>query len=250
MAESLDAVIEASDVVGRTYDLNYDNGISLIGAYLKPGQSVSFEKPFEGDGMVFPLAGGDDGAGDVDLQITRNGILVAEDKDSRSAAVAAFEPSRGTYRITMSLASGRASFVTLIILREGDGWSIPIDNLQLAGASAIVTSSVLASKTPMKFMDGGNQLCLFGGVVKPNEEMRLTSLDAVGPFATLVGACDDQSDDIDLTVRDRLGGLLGSDTEDDDTPIVFLGSGARSTDVRLRNLGPKPTFGIVAMLRG
>lgn len=247
MSESLVSVLGAVDSVTDD-DLRFDYGVSVLGAYLRPGQSVSLNKTFAGSSSVLAFVGGANSSGDLDIKVTKGGTLIKEDADADSDAAVIFKPVSGAYTITVTLASGRASFVTMALLRDGYGWQVPLRNLLVAGNEVIKNASSLGSLASLKFLDGSNNWCVFGGVVEKESYLQMDQLQLTGKFPSIVGGCDESSSDIDLTVYNSSMKVVDFDDDDDDYPTVVLDGPVSSASVRLYNADTSPSFSMFALL--
>ncbi len=64
------------------------------------------------------------------------------------------------------------------------------------------------------------------GSLGANQKTTGTVNVPAGATYVLIGVCDEGCSDLDLVVRDSSGAEIGSDYEDDDSPIVFISDAA------------------------
>jgi len=177
-----------------------------------------------------------------------NGKVVAEDTDIDGYAADSFVAEKaGAYKFTITLASTTPSYVGCILLSD-NGWTVPVANLNVPMADLVDTVDSLSEETPMSFVKTANTFCLYGAVVEPEKEFTMTGLSLSGKMPTVVGACDVNSDDIDLSVFNSANELVGKDDAEDDFPVVTLERALSGAKVTLTNAGAGASVSIFGLL--
>lgn len=222
-------------------------GLSIVGARVEPGQSITVKRELEGGRRYAFLASFDTGDADVDVTVRGpNGATLAEAKGPDLVAAAVFRaPSKGVYELTISFSGQEPNYVGGFILVE-NGSRLPARNVITALLDMHDTARQM--ELPGFFPRPPAGLCLYGGVLIAGEA--LTIGPATFPADTLlVGACDENSSDIDLFLRDEKGAIYGADDADDDYPVVEIDSETRDAFVDLRNADRKETVALFGLFR-
>jgi hypothetical protein len=250
MLQAFNNVVSLAEAVrSEVDDLGYDRDLCFGGAFLSVNSKVSFSKTLKRGQFYSFLAAGDEDATDVDVVVTGpNGSRVAADEDTSELAAAAFTADRaGSYTFTVTLADGDNSFIAAALLSD-DGWEVPIRNLKVAAGDLAEAIRALSSIGETRFQSGSNKWCLFGAVLPSDETLEMNKVDLVGDLPVVVGACDEQSDDVDLEVKSSSGKVLASDDEEDDNPVCILEDSVSSATLRLTNAGEGTSVSLMAML--
>ena len=249
LIEAFDSVTGFATEMVKATDLGYDSGLSIAASFLNANKSATFTKTLKAGVTYAFLASGDDDAEDVDIKVTdASGRVVAEDTDIDSYAADSFVAEKaGAYKFTVTLASTTPSYVGCILLSD-NGWSIPVANLAVPMADLVDTVDSLSEETPMSFVKTANTFCLYGAVVEADKTFTMTGLSLSGKMPTVVGACDVNSDDIDLSVFNSANELVGIDDSDDDFPVVTLERALSGAKVTLTNAGADASVSIFGLL--
>jgi hypothetical protein len=249
LIEAFDSVTGFATEMVKATDLGYDSGLSIAAAFLNANKSATFTKTLTAGATYAFLASGDDDAEDVDIKVTdASGRVVAEDTDIDNYAADSFTAEKaGAYKFTITLASATPSCVGCILLSD-NGWSIPVANLAVPMADLVDTVDGLSEETPVSFVKTANTFCLYGAVVEAEKTFTMTGLSLSGKQPTVVGACDVNSDDIDLSVFNSANELVGIDEADDDFPVVTLERALSGAKVTLTNAGADASVSIFGLL--
>jgi len=224
MTEALDNVARGVLNINDFRSFGYDDHISLLGACVATGRSVTFSRQLWADETYGFVGDGDRDVIDVDVDIfDPNGNLVASDRRPDTLAAVMYTPRRnGRYTISLKLdrARERWSFCALAILRRG-GWTVPPVNLVNAASRCINKCQVFAhARNGLRFVDQPNQWTFFGGVLNEGESLAMRNMHfGLGPHI-FFAAGDDHARDIDLRLTEpgsRL--MLGPDNGPAPQPI-------------------------------
>ena len=253
MIQAVSGVAETARKIQDKTRYGYDDSISLLGAYIRTGNTVTLTKQLKKGDKYALLGSGDDDAQDVDIYINNsNGDRVAEDSDNDRQAVVEFEPTKtGKYTIVVKLhkSKTKASFCALAILRKG-GWNVPDTNFVDAMAKCIATCSQLGKqRKDLHFHDQENQWSLFGSILESGQETTLTNIAMGTGKRIVVAAGDANATDVDLFLLNSSGSVIEKDTEPDATPIFEYKTGGTGTyGIRVKNSKSKGPAMVIATL--
>ncbi len=247
MAQAIRSAAEVAIEIAEKEDKGFDEKTFLLGAYMKPGQTLTYKKNCFKDVDYTFVAAGDQDAEDVDVEVTDpQGRRVTLDQDEDSVAYADFVASQdGSYTIKVSLASNEESFVSVVMLADDTRWSHNPQNLVTAASDLLNTAATLDDIDGLVFAPNG--WCLFGAVLATDEEFDVQGL-TIEKDNWVVGACDAQSRDIDLRVQDNQRRDVVMDTEQDDYPLCFMPWQVRGARVTMRNSGEDASISMFAIL--
>jgi hypothetical protein len=241
MAQALVRVAATVFEVSSRGDFGYDQNISLLGAMVGTGQSVSLVRELHGSQTYAFIGNGDRDAIDVDIDVFDPlGTRIAFDHDSSALAVVKFTPAyTGRYTIALRLdrAATTKSFCALAILRRG-GWNVPPQNLGDAAGRCLERCKAAARQAgTLRFLDYLNQWSLFGAVQEQGEEVTLANFAMGNGERVFVAAGDNHADDIDLYVNlNGSGAVVAKDVDRDSVPMFgYWADGGLRYDVRLKN---------------
>jgi len=239
-------------------DFGYDNDTCILAAFLPQGDNSTFFKYLDKVREYMILAGGDDNAEDIDLEVTDEKCnKVAEDTKADASPVVRFTPKAyGKFTLKASAVKTKdkkaGSFVCVVILRR-DGWKVPIKNLATAITSMIKRAEKLNNETSesVLFHDVKGQWALYGAVLESGKSTRVVNIDLGTGKRTVLGACDGVSSDIDLFIKSKEGKVVVQDTNDDNTPIASVVATQYSgAEIEVKNVSSKsPSLVLVTMLR-
>lgn len=237
----------------------YDEGISLLGAFIRPGADCSINVELN-EGVRYVFAGaGDDDARDVDI-IVRNsaGTVVAKDTDADPTPIAVFTPdSTGIYTVSLKLYRARAgatgSFCAMVQMRR-DGWTIPEANLHASAAQCLAAASGVGRVANnrggrARFYDEVNRWSLMGAALRSGEECSIT-LPGAGRHNLLFLAGGD-SFAKEVAMRLESGGRTLEEYDENRPYAVFAhntASGSRYKLVLKNTRSTKPTFLVSAIV--
>ncbi len=186
MAQALAKTASVALDIAEEDGLGFAEGICFLGAFMNKGSSLTYKKRLSRD----------EDAEDVDLTVVGpDGDVLSSDDDEDSVAYADFVAEKeGVYTLKVTLASGTNSFIPVAMMTDG-GWD-PSESLLVEAASDLLnTAATVNDLEGMKFHEGW---CLIGGVLEENNELKVDGLNLKGDPVVVVGACDTESDDVDL----------------------------------------------------
>jgi hypothetical protein len=239
MTESVARIMSSVRTLGDKTGLGYDDNLSIMSAFLGPKGEARMNRTFQAGTTYTIIGGGDDKAGDVDIQILNAaGTVIAQDTLTDSSPIVHFTPvSTGSYTLRLHLYEGQGSFCTAAILKDG-GYSIPVSNLADALRGLIVRCNVLDRnvKDRITFHDTPNSWAMIGAVFSPGESQTLTKVNLGTGRRVMLSAGDGNSRDIDLFVLDSADQIQSKDDDADPLPIVSVNTrSASSSGLRITN---------------
>jgi hypothetical protein len=240
LAQAIGRVAGKVRVVSNKSNFGYNEGTSLLGAYMAAGASTSFRQELVAGNTYEIWGGGDDDATDLDLAVyDPDGQRIVVDEDPDATPGVRFRATRrGYYTIRLALAGSRAkgSFCAMAILRDG-GWDVPADNLILATARCVKGCQAIANQgLKLRFHDEPNQWSFFGGVVPQGQATTIKTMTLGEGGRIFIAAGDSHARDLDLFLLDDDGDPIAGDNKDDAVPVFFFPTRAgRSYRMRLMN---------------
>lgn len=253
MATAVARVGAAVRLVTDNSDFGFDNGLSLLGAFIHPQSKCSIERTLAAGETYAFVGAGDDDARAINIVVRRasSGVVVAKDVKPNRFAMVSYRPSiSGVYEIELRLSRAQvSSFCSLGILRKG-GWSVPTNNLATAVARALAAGEV-ASRGSRKsvFLDVRNQWSLFGGVLRSGEGVGMGQIVLTNGKHVFCAGADEHAEHVGLKLIDDHDHTVEEDT-DNDTAKMFEAntSSDHPYGVRISNEnsdGPSMVVGVV-----
>jgi hypothetical protein len=258
--QSLMRCFESAERYVENERYGYASGVSLVGSFMAPGESFTFDMYFEGHRDLMIIAAGDDDAIDVDLRVhDPKGGLVAEDTAYDEEGLVEFSTGRAaTYTVEVELYSADAdSFVSFVLL-DADGGYIPFHDLELAMDNMLDMwrgGDVVAERDgiELNYNRSENQPCLFGALLQGDTQVSLTGLNFDSGEMMAFAGGDSDVEDIDLVLNGDRGDELVADRLRDAHPVITHRTSSRRTyEVVLVNAaaaGTIPTFAIVSLVQ-
>ncbi len=239
MAKAVANVMAAARTVNDLSDYGYDDGICILGAYVRHGASASITCSLKADERYLLLGGGDDYAEDVDIHLLNaDGKEVASDTDTDATPVVRYTPKyAGKYTLRLTLYKARGSeFCALAIMRE-DGWDVPVSNLVEATGKCIVAGALINDEVGNAvFHEEPNQWSFFGAVMREGDSVSLTNMKMERRRHAIMATCDGVADDIDLALLDNQDRVFIEDTGPESVASVVYRTGDHASyGVRLKN---------------
>lgn len=253
MAKAVANVMAAARTVNDLSDYGYDDGICILGAYVRRGASVSITQSLKADERYLLLGGGGDYAEDVDIHLLNaDGREVASDTDTDATPIVRYTPKyTGKYTLRLTLYKGRGSeFCALAIMRE-DGWDVPVSNLVKATGKCIAAGALINDEVGnASFHEEPNQWAFFGAVMREGDLVSLTNMTMERRRHAFLATCDGVADDVDLFVLDNGGSVVAENVKPDAVPLVLHRTGESSSyGVRLKNeQSRRPSLVVAAIL--
>ncbi len=224
--QAMGQVLDGAHEIGRMTGYGFDDGISILGAYVQPGATVAINRPLQGGKRYLLLAGGDNDARDVDVELLDDdGQVVARDDPNRPlprAAVQLVPPRDGTYKLRLKLnGAGTACFCACALLREG-GWNVRLEVLAKATLRLILFCNLVDErhKGSVRFHKEGNQWAVYGSILREGEEMVASNLGLGDGRRVAVAAGDDGARDVNLYLLDDVGREVARDEAPNPTPLI------------------------------
>ncbi|GEM_PF-1185445 len=225
MTESVARLMDSARLLGDRTSFGYDGNISILSAFLRTDAEVKLTRHFNAGTRYLVLGGGDNQAGDLDIQVLdSDGRMVAEDRLTDAAPVVDFTPTRsGTYTLRVHLYSGKPSFCTVAILRDG-GFTVPVNNVVTALHGLILRCNAVDRMTPtdVTFHDAPNSWAMVGGAFAPGEAQSITHMNLGTGKRVMLSSADSNAIDIDLHVLNEKGEVRAKDEDADPNPIVSV----------------------------
>jgi hypothetical protein len=234
-------------VVQADEDLSFDTGSCIYAGFVKRGKSVSIVKDLDEDKSYMFVAAGDDDVTDVDIQVLRNGKVVAEDTMDDNEPYVKFTPSSSAeYTVKVILYEADAdSFVGLCCLSD-DGWDVPVSRLDSAVNNILDSVDAVLNSQDGAFLQASNSWCIYGGVLESDSDwFSITNIVLNNPPYLIVGTSDNDDADVDLQLK-RSGSIIASDTEDDNVPVVAVEKSG-TYEVKILNHG-RPSLSMFTIL--
>lgn len=239
MLQALGQMMGSVLEVSRETDYGYDDGISIMAAFLEPGATIDFVRTVQEGGSYAIAGGGDDDVRDLDLVILDGaGRPIASDTKSDNHPVVVFDaPYTGRVTIRVNLYAARSgSFCVASVLRRG-GWNVPRENLIRSAVGIISAANYVDRnvKGAVAFQAGPNQWAMYGGVYRRGEQLEIINVGLGSGRRVFLAAGDTQARDIDLFVS--VGREEAHDTDPDANPIVDVEATNVSTaTLRIHNV--------------
>src|SRR5712671_5796219 len=126
-------VTDSAAGAAKLGNFGYQEGISILGAWVDKGEDCKFSIYFAKDGNYMIVAGGDNDAQDINVEIQNQAgrTIASEDREAPDAMVT-FTPSESDYyTLRLSLAKSRQNLPCLCVmcvLRQ-NGLKVPLRNL-------------------------------------------------------------------------------------------------------------------------
>lgn len=238
-----------------------ESGGALMGALLRPGQSLSMVRAGPGDDTHNLIAAGSRGdarlafrvknaAGEVVREAGRHPV-----NDSAQGAgdtiYSAIHESKGstrnwTYEVVNLDRTGEPVYVTLLLTRTDSGGTSFVVSDMTDAIQDLAKQVQEMGKDDWGVMPG--QVSLVGGMVAAGSSM------GVGPFNMLrdtfvQASSDKKSSDWELSfLRAASGAVVAKDTDSRRRPYALV-SGHRDVNILLKNAGKANSFGCYALMR-
>lgn len=223
----------------------FDDGWVFGGNVLAPGGSADFTREFSAFKTYVIVAGGQQGADDVDMEILDSASnVVARDLSVNPKAQVVFRPVRSglyTIRLTLARGVGRPLCFFMVFVTSG-GWEISTETLM--NVLAKVDATVLAAQN----VAGAEAERYYGYIMQPREtnSMRVSGLH--GDYVAFAVASD-SARDIDLTVRRNMR-ILHSDTGPEAIAICFFEAYGGDVNIEVQYVsGRGPAIVVVGLSR-
>ncbi|MFH0810166.1 MAG: hypothetical protein V2A77_06820 [Pseudomonadota bacterium] len=218
MIQSVARVTSSARVLKGAAIYGCDDGYSLMGAFISPGESISVAvSVLEGKGYAF-LAGADDNAADVDIRVTDSaGKEICKDTGKDLAPAVSFKASgSGDYTVTISLPEARRrSFCALLTLKEG-GRPMAPEQLNQAMAKYVLAAVALGKTW------AGGKVCvseepgawiLYGAILGQRQTASMSSIPLATHRHMFVAVGSDKARSVELSLFADPNRFLEADGE-------------------------------------
>lgn len=240
MLQAVANIIAKAKTVNNATDLGFQKDVCIMGAWLPVGKSVGWKLTLRAGTRYVFIGGGDDDVSDLDIYLyNAAGSEVGRDNKSDKTPVVEYTPSRTaeyTVKVKMYAAAGSGSFASMAIMSD-NGYNIPLSNFKNAAAALFTSIQEICNLVDeMSFLDTDNQWALFGSVLDEKEERTIINIRLDDGKNIIIGASDQNADDIDLFLNDNNSTLLTKDDKADKKPLIgWNGNEEGSYQVKMKN---------------
>lgn len=215
-------VTDSAAGAAKLGNFGYQEGISVLGAWVKHRDSCDFSIPLSKGVNYLFVAGGDNDAQDLDLDILdgAGNKLAGENRVAPETMVTFAPPADGFYVMRLTLQRSRKNFpcVCVACVLKEDGHKVPLKSLDEA-AERMMKEFAEADKISQKegrrleLRKAPNQWALYGAVLAQGQSIKVTNLDMGSSRRVLLALGDKSAEDVDLTLLDRDGKTLIEDAK-------------------------------------
>ena len=247
--EALTAVLTGTSKAMECSTFGYRKGISVLGAYLDAGKSITFASSFEKGVSYVITAGGDTDSKDVDLKVTSNGSTLAEDSDHDPVASVAVESKKDQkVNLVATNAGDKPAMVCVTILTSSEGWDIA-EASRTQFLEKCDTMTGILREGGLGWQARRNAWCLFGGIVKPAQSLSMINVPIPKGHFGAVGFSDDLCKSLRVSFEAEDGSETASTKADDGAPAVLPlpETYAGKTKFTVFNLKGEPSLMAVAI---
>lgn len=254
MQQATSNTFEKASLMNALSEFSIGNNLAMAGAIIKVGSTIALDIELEEGKQYTFIGGGDEDVYDLDMYIVDlNGDVVCSDTEDDDTPIPDFTAAyTGRYSLRMQLISGEAptSFVSFMIMTT-TGNTIPDEEYETISNNFYESGTTLNSVSDgIRWHDLENQWCLFGLMLDNQKSWELENLRLGSEEHYLFAVGGEQSTNIDLTLSDRKGAQLASDTEADAYPILDTDtSDADRYTLNIKNVSSNgPTFIMVGIV--
>lgn len=197
---------------------------AYLGAYLRPGGFSYLTTTLEA-GQTYAFVGaGNEPTRDLDLIIEDEwGQVVAEDVDESIAPVVVYQPARtGRYTIKLKLYDATTACFCGVALLKKNGWTVPVENLDVAMENVLARCDNVASQVPARFLQVPGEWAVIGTILREGASQTFYDISLGSGRRAVTSGGDTVTRDIDLQVY--LDGsnpqVLDDDSDPDAAPLV------------------------------
>ncbi len=258
MTQAIGEMLDAADLLNRKIGYGYADGACMAGVLLYPKKTYAMNRRFEKGVEYAIVAGGDEDASDVDVEILdeRGNVVAKDDREDRMAVIEWTPETTGTYVIRVKLFDAELeSFCAFAILQKG-GYAVPLkDAIEAAGKFFGDCQQIVAAAdkndSTVGFLSTEGQAGIWGMVLPKGESLTLSGVVPGAGTGVILGRGN--RDDIDIDLHVMQGEReIGRDIEEDSFPryVSEFKDGAQFS-VKLQNVDEADgeTFVIGGVLR-
>jgi hypothetical protein len=244
-AEAFVPMVKIVDAATKNLGYGLNEGTSILGAWVKNNGRVDMELPLNAGQQYAFLATGDLDAEDVDLFILdKNGNVLAQDVRPNREAAVEFKPAvSGRYTLRLHLFKSRNNLPCVCVatvLRKG-GWIAPAQNLAKAAVKLVNELSTadreLQQRLNMRvdLLSQPNQWCLYGGVLRERQTLRVWNLQLGSGLRGFLGVADDFAQALFLSLNASKGGAVKQSVGQTAAPSFAYQAGPGLHELQLTN---------------
>jgi hypothetical protein len=215
LAEAFTRVTGNADQAKRLVGYGYNEGISVMAAWVRQGEKVTFKLTLTGGVQYMFLAGGDLDALDVDLFIrdSQGNVVAKDDRVDPDAAVGFTPPVTAEYIMEVLLFQSKRGVPCICaatILKKG-GWNLPLANLDQAARNFVDVLSKADNELQRRFNKRldlhrePGQWGMFGAVLPQGQTTDVFNLSLGRGRRAFFATGDNNAQDVDLFLLDNNG---------------------------------------------
>ncbi len=230
MAQAMNRVASGAAAVEQKTKFGFDvEHASLLGAFIEQGKKIGMVQSFMKKYEYVLIGGGSDSAEDLDIQILKDGKVIAEDHAADATPVVKFRPPEdGNYELRLVLEKSRvgSSFVAVAVMRDG-GYSVPTGNISksfnnVLGGAAAISAKAGRNLGGIVFHEQGNW-AFFGGILKPGIQNNFSGFKLVNDPTIVLAGADDQADVVGLYADEQDTKVeVARDKDKTKTPLLVI----------------------------
>lgn len=242
--QAFERVTKAAQDNAKIGDYGYNDGICILGAWVKNGDSITFGFPLKKDINYLFIAAGDNDAQDIGVSIEdKNGnVLETEKREAPDAMVPFAPPEDGSYTFRLRLPKSRNNLpciCTVCLLKE-KGIDVPLKNLNECSTLIIrwladTDKKLQRDGQRLELRNAKNQWALYGAVLDKGGESVITNLDLGLGRRALYALGDKNAKDVDLFLMSN-GQVVAKDEKTNfDALIDYNANGNQRYSLKMRN---------------
>jgi hypothetical protein len=220
-----------------TSNLGFKSGLSVFGAYIRPGASVRFTSEFLAGRRYVLAAGANDAAEKVTLSLLDEAgkVLTKDASQDASAAVYLQNTKRRKVSYQITNTGSKSIYSCLTVMVDKEGWDLHPSNLKAVVDKCTKLASFIKSEG-YRFYTRPGSWCLYGGLVEQGASLRANKLSVAPGNHAVIGFCDGQASLLNLTVSNSSGDVIGKDSSPDLFPVYEFPLGySGMTDIAVQN---------------
>lgn len=237
-------VTDSASGAAKLGNFGYDDGISILGAWVDSRDSVNYYVPLTKGVNYMIVAGGDNDSQNVNLEIqdADSKVVASENRVAADAMLNFAAPSTGWFTLKLTLAKARDNLpcVCVACVLKENGHQIPLKNLDDSADKLMnlfsETDKLLQKENKrLEFRRARNQWGLYGAVLKQGESISVTNLDLGAGRRLFLGLGDQNTEDVDLFILGDNNKVLAEDTKVNREAIIGFTPGTGRFGLRMLN---------------
>ncbi len=223
MKESMVRLLAPASEITKSSDYGFWD-TAYLGAFLRPGGFSYLTTTLE-QGQSYAFVGaGNEPTRDLDVIIEdEQGRVAAEDVDESTTPVVVFQPTRtGRYTIKLLLYDAEAPCFCGVALLKKNGWSVPVENLDVAMNNVLARCDNVARQVPSRFLETPGEWAVIGTILREGASQTFYDINLGSGRRVVTSGGDTVTRDIDLQVYQDGSNptVLDVDTDPDAAPLV------------------------------